>query len=249
MTINKNTANKATTPDDTATPVGKIIKNKVVKLEKQTTFENCPKCNRAYKKQDTLDIHVKTCQGKLQGTDGNGGARPGGGRPKGSENEKTKELKAIKSEMQNRIASKVNTLIAAQLRMAIGTHRLYMRELVNVGQLKRGKAAKGNELKTWKVSRVHDDADFMIYLSLDHDAQGNAKDTDTGIEYFYQVTGEGNHAALANLLDRAFGKPKENVELGEDPDAPLPIHGTGTTSELRKAMIEMVRAQVKGGVK
>ena len=239
MSITKKQPNKASTPETPATPVSEVIAEKKRKLARSLNkVINCSKCNRAFKKLDSLAKHEKSCDGKLRG-----------GRPRGVENQKTKELKAIKSEMQNRIASKVNTLIAAQLRMAIGTHRLYMRELVNVGQLKRGKAAKGNELKTWKVSRVHDDADFMIYLSLDHDAQGNAKDTDTGIEYFYQVTGEGNHAALANLLDRAFGKPKENVELGEDPDAPLPIHGTGTTSELRKAMIEMVRAQVKGGVK
>lgn len=211
--------------------VGDVIAEKKKTIKQ---FINCPKCNRAYKIQSSLDAHMAKCTGVN-----------GAGRPEGSENEKTKELRLVKAEMQNRIAAKANMLIAAQMRMAMGTHRLYMRELVPMGKLKRGNADSGNEQHTYKVSRVVDDADFMIYLSLEHDEHGSAKDESTGVEYFYMLTSEGNHAALANLLDRAFGKPKENIEVGEDPDAPVGRHGTGNTAALREAFVELVKAQVK----
>lgn len=225
-------AKQPSEPKETATSVGEIIAKKKTKTHKLAL--NCPKCNRFYKIPESLAKHVSKCDGKL-----------GGGMPKGHTTEKTRELKLIKAEMMNRIAGKANELIAAQMRMAMGTHRLFMRELVDMGQLKRGNAPKGNERKTWKVSRVLDDAEFMIYLSLEHDEHGNAKDPDTGIEYFYQVSGEGNYAALANLLDRAFGKPKENIEVGEDPDAPIGKHGTGSTTALREAFVDLVKSQIK----
>lgn len=243
----KKTAKQAksrTTPEKPATQAGVIAAAKVEKLKNNSTYQNCPKCNRAYKKADTLAKHVKTCQGKQQGTDGNGGAREGAGRPKGSESEKTKELKAIKQGMQMQIAGKVNELVTAQYRMAVGTGRLFVRrkEEYEVG---RGK----NKTKQERISvhQVLNDDDFMIYLSLKHDEYGRAKDKDTGDEYFYMVAKEGNPVALANMLDRAFGKPKESMDLGNDPDAPLPKHGTGTTAELNKAFMALVKQQIKGG--
>ena len=243
MAITKIAKNKTATPDTPATPVGEIIKSKNDKLVNKPKILNCPKCNRAYKKQDSLDRHLKDCRG---GGGGAGGWQGAGGRPKGSENEKTKELKAIKAAMQMQIAGKVNELVTAQYRMAVGTGRLFVRtkETVEVG---RGKNKEKRE--RIQVRQVLNDDEFMIYLSLTHDQYGRAKDKDNGDEYFYMVAKEGNPVALSNMLDRAFGKPKESMELGEDPDAPIPIHGTGTTTQLRKAMIAMVKQQIKDGGK
>jgi hypothetical protein len=239
MTINKKAANKATTPDDTATPVGEIIKSKKKKLTKsQNSVINCSKCNRAFKSLINVTEHEKKCNGKI-----------GGGMPKGAQTQKTKELRIQKEAMQQMIASRTNELIAAQFRQALGQARLFMRVKVPMGKLRRGHADSGNEQWTFKVTRVTDEADFMIYLSLPHNQYGGAKDKTTGVEYFYMESKGGNYLALSNLLDRAYGKPKENVELGEDPDAPLPKHGTGTTTELRKAMIAMVKQQIKDGGK
>ena len=237
MTIHKKQPDKAITPDDTATPVGSILNAKKKKLNKSVkNVINCPKCRRAFKIQASLDKHLETCNGKL-----------GGGRPLGAESQKTKELKLQKEAMINIIASRTNELLAAQFRMALGQGVLMMREKVPMGELKRGKASRGNEKWTFKVSKVRDEAEFMIYLSLPHDTNGRAKDKDTGIEYFYMESKGGNYMELTNLLDRAYGKPKESLELGEDPDAPLPVHGTGTTTELRKALVSMVKKQIKDG--
>jgi hypothetical protein len=243
MTINKKAANKATNPDNTATPVGEIIKSKIGKSVKKPKILNCPKCNRAYKKQDSLDVHIRGCKG---GKGGAGGWQGAGGRPKGSENEKTKELKAIKAGMQMRIAGKVNQLLTAQFRMAVGTGRLYVR---HVEKVQRGRGKNKWMDERIDVRKVEHDDDFIAYLNLSHDEYGRATDPDTGDQYYYMPAKEGNPIALANMLDRAFGKPKESMEVGEDPDAPLPKHGTGTTTELRKAMIAMVKQQIKDGGK
>jgi len=243
MTTHKKQPDKAITPVDTAIPVGKVIKAKAEKL-KNNQILNCPKCNRAYKKQDSLDAHTKGCTG---GKGNNGGAREGSGRKPGVVSPEKQKLKLQKELMIATIAARTNELLASQFRMALGQTQLFMREKVPMGELKRGQAPRGNEKWTFKVSKVHDEADFMIYLSLPHDARGHAKDKSTGVEYFYMQSKGGNYLALTNLLDRAYGKPKENIELGEDPEAPLPVHGTGTTTELRKALVSMVKQQIKDG--
>lgn len=241
MTIKKTTAKEASTPETSATPIAEIIKNKNGKSVNKPKILNCPKCNRAYKKQDSLDKHINQCDGRGGGA---GGWQGKGGRPKGSENEKTKELKAIKSQVQMQIAGKANQLVAAQFRMAVGTGRLFVRREV-ITEV--GKGDKAKQVKRIEVKQVLDDSDFYIYLGLEHDENGRATDKDTGDEYYYMVAREGNPVALANMLDRAFGKPKESMDLGNDPDAPLPTHGTGTTTELRKAFVALVKQQIKDG--
>jgi uncharacterized C2H2 Zn-finger protein len=244
MSITKKTVDEGSVSDTPATPVGAIADAKIDKLKNDSKYKNCKRCNRAFKKAETLAKHVETCQGKLQGTDGNGGAREGAGRPAGSESAKTKELKAQKAAMQALIASKTNQLLTAQFRMAMGTGRLYVR---HVEQVERGRGKNKFMDERIDVRPVLDDDEFMIYLSLSHDEYGRATDPATDDEYYYMPAKEGNYLALSNLLDRAYGKPKENVELGEDPDAPLPVHGTGTTTALRTALIAMVKQQIKEG--
>ena len=246
MTKTSKQAKSQTTPDTSATQAGDIASAKVEKLKKQSGFINCPKCNRAFKIQASLDKHVATCESGKQPGAGFGGAREGAGRKPGGENEKTKELKAIKQGMQMQIAGKVNQLVAAQFRMAVGTGRLYMR---HVEQVERGRGKNKFMDERIDVRRVEHDDDFMTYLSLSHDEYGRATDPETGDEYYYMPAKEGNPMALANMLDRAFGKPKESMDLGNDPDAPLPKHGTGTTAELNKAFMALIKQQIKEGKK
>lgn len=236
----KKQARQPKDPDAPAEKAGDIAKRKTDKLKKDSVPTiNCSKCNRAFKKKDSLEKHEADCTG---GNGINGGARPGAGRKPGSENEKTKELKAIKAGMQMQIAGKVNQLIAHQFRMAMGTSRLYMRY---EEEYEIGKGKNKTKQKRYQVLPVTNEADFMLYLSLSHDEHGRAKDKDTNTEYFYMTDNKGNPMALANLLDRAFGKPKESMEVSDDPDAPMGKAGTGTTSEIRKLVLATIRQQVK----
>jgi len=232
MTISKLTKNKASTPDTSATPVGDIIKakpKKTVKVENKQ-FLNCKKCNRAFTKTDSLATHEATCKG---GKGTNGGARPGGGRKPGKISDDKLTLKLQKEALQKRIAAHADQLFNAQFNLAVGQTLLF----VKITE----RDSKGKPLRTYH-ERVESQETIKEYLD-DEEAMNDDE------HYYYITTRPANNQALTSLLDRAFGKPKENIELGEDPDAPMPIHGTGTTTELRKAMIAMVKQQIKEGKK
>lgn len=224
MTIKKTTANKANTPDEPATPIKDIIKakqkNKTTKTQKN--WLNCPKCNKAYRKPDALAKHLDSCDGKHKG-----------GRVEGKLSEPKMILKLQKEALQKRIAAHADQLFNAQFNLAVGQTMLFV-------QIKE-RDSKGKVIRTYH-ERVESQETIKEYL----DDENQLNDDE---HYYYITTRPANNQALTSLLDRAFGKPKENIELGEDPDAPLPKHGTGTTTELRKAMIAMVKQQIKDGGK
>ena len=230
MTIKK-TSNKSTaTPDTPATPIADIIKAKpakVIEKKKNNQKLNCSKCNRAFKKTDSLAAHEATCKGKP----GAGGAREGSGRKPGKVSEEKMILRIQKELLQKRIASHADQLFNAQFNLAVGQTMLFVKVTERDG--------KGKPLRTYH-ERVESQETIKEYLD-DEEAMNDDE------HYYYITTRPANNQALTSLLDRAFGKPKENIELGEDPDAPLPKHGTGTTTELRKAMIMMVKQQIKDG--
>lgn len=208
----------------------KSKKRKNAKTQKK--WKNCPKCNKAYKNQDSLDNHVKECNGEHKG-----------GMPKSPITEDKRLIAEQKIAMQRAIASHTNELVSAQLNMARGYSKLYMRtEYTEEIEKKNGKTEKR---KRYEVNEVTSDTDYRIYLSLPHDKNGHAKSKELGVEFYYASFSGGDHRALANLLDRAFGKPKESVELGEDPDAPLPKGGTGSTTELAKAFRDFLMEKTK----
>ena len=220
MTKDKPVANEANTPDESMTPIKDVIK---AKLKHKTTkpqkvWLNCTSCNKAYRDPVKLEKHEQTCDGKHPG-----------GMPKGRVNERTKTLNEQKKALQERIAAHADQLFNAQFNLAVGQTMLFV-------QIKE-RDSKGKVIRVYH-ERVESQETIKEYLDDE-----NAINDDE--HYYYITTKPANNQALTNLLDRAFGKPKENIELGEDPDAPLPVHGTGTTTELRKAMIAMVKQQLK----
>ncbi len=219
MTTKKTTATEA---DVTATPIAEVIKSKpATKTNKaEKNWLNCPKCNKAYRDPVKLAKHEPNCDGKSIG-----------GRKPGVMSEKKLTLKLQKEALQKRIAAHADQLFNAQFNLAVGQTMLFV-------QIKE-RDSKGKVIRVYH-ERVESQETIKDYLD-DEEAMNDHE------HYYYITTRPANNQALTSLLDRAFGKPKENIELGEDPDAPLPVHGTGTTTELRKAMIAMVKQQIKDG--
>ena len=214
---------KATQPSEPQKPmdsVGKILADKTKKPK--NNWLNCPKCNKAYRKPEALSEHVKNCNGKVKA-----------GRKAGVVSEHKIVLNEQKKLMQERIAKNVDKLLNAQMNLALGQTMLY----VKVTE----RDSKGKVLRVYH-ERVESEYAIKDYLD-DPDALNDDE------HYYYITTRPANNMALSNLLDRAFGKPKENVELSEDPDAPVGKHGTGTTTALREAFVELVKSQIKSNSK
>lgn len=213
---------KAKQPNESEKPtpsVGDVLAKKKIK---NNSFLHCPKCNRAYKLKDKLATHIETCKGKSTA-----------GRKPGVVSEQKLILNEAKKKLQERIAKHADQLFNAQFNLAIGQTMLF----VKVTE----RDSKGKPLCSY-IERVENPETIKEYLDDE-----NALNDD---EHFYYITTRpANNQALANLLDRAFGKPKENVELSEDPDAPVGTHGTGSTTALREAFVELVKSQIKKGGK
>lgn len=227
----KTTGKQPVKPAQKPTPIGKVIKDKQATDKPKKDWLNCSKCNKAYRTKELWQKHEADCDGNYKG-----------GMPKGYITDDKRLIIEKKKKMQQLIAGKASMLVAAQIAQAVGQPQLWVRKREKI-KVANGKG-KTTEKEAWVAIRVTTEEDYHTYLLLDHDANGNAKDEALGVEYYYQQ-GTGNNQALANLLDRAFGKPKESLELGEDPDAPLPKGGTGTTNELRDAFVALIKDQTK----
>lgn len=126
-----------------------------------------------------------------------GGAREGAGRPKGSENEETKQRRAAEAEFKERVAKNVNKLFNSQLDLAVGEKFLYVTITHNKGQK--------NERR--ETEMVTDPETIKAYLDGEYD-----NDPDSN-EYYFISTKAANNMAIDSLLNRAFGTPQKNVDL------------------------------------
>jgi flagellar biosynthesis chaperone FliJ len=216
------TKTEAEQPDMDKNPpkhIGEVIADKNKKTK--NNWLNCLKCNKAYKKPDSLTKHLKTCTGKVAT-----------GRKAGVVSESKMVLNEQKKALQERIAKHADQLFNAQFNLAIGQTMLFVQT--------KERDSKGKLLRSY-VERVESQETIKEYLEDE-----NALNDDE--HYYYITTRPANNQAIANLLDRAFGKPKENIELGEDPDAPLtPIEG-GTAAlrqQVRAVLLEATKAPTK----
>lgn len=128
----------------------------------------------------------------------NGGVRPGAGRPKGSMNEATKVRMAAKIEFQRRVARHADELFHSQFDLAKGEKYLMVKRV----------EGEGNKRKTW-VEVVTDVQTIKDYLEDD----GATLNRDAGEEYYYMTTKAANNLALDSLLNRAFGKAEESLDI------------------------------------
>ena len=123
---------------------------------------------------------------------GHGGARPGGGRPRGKKMLKTLQAEQAREHVRQRVIARLDPMLDAQFDNAEGLKHLMMRDP-----------------KTGKFERI----------------TGDAKQIDKALKTKNAVwiyTKDPNITAFSDLLNRAFGKPTEQIQLS-GADGPLVI--------------------------
>lgn len=124
------------------------------------------------------------------------------GRPKGAASQRTLERMAAKRQFINRVIKSTDELFNAQLDKAVGQTFLFVKIT--------DRDSKG------KVRRVYHEmvtSPTIIIEYLDGELEGGDSISDED-HYYYISTKPADNLAIANMLDRAYGKPTEKVELG-----------------------------------
>jgi len=150
-----------------------------------------------------------------------GGYREGGGRPKGSIANHTREAQAKMKRIVERVNEATDVLVSAQLSLAKGLNFLYRVE----------KDEKG---KMSKPILVDTQAEIEAYLKGDYDTDEN---------YYYISAERPDNKAIDSLLNRVHGTPKQSVELTGDPDKPLEINNSTDISVIAERVAEELRQQ------
>lgn len=137
------------------------------------------------------------------------GEHPGVGRPKGSMNKSTRERMIAKRRFVNRVIRSSDKLFNAQLDKAIGEKYLMVKitERTPRGAVRR------------EYHEIVDDPKVILeYLDGELDNGTPIGDAD---HWYYMTTKPADNLAIANMLDRAYGKPTEKVELGGTDESDL----------------------------
>jgi hypothetical protein len=126
-----------------------------------------------------------------------GGKREGAGRPEGSVNETTKLKLEAERELKDRIIGNTQRLLDKQFSLAEGCQYLFV---IHTEYDKKGKTHKSKpELVT---------NPDIIQRFLDGEFEGSSDD-----EYYFMTTERPDGRALDSLLDRAFGKATQSMDL------------------------------------
>lgn len=132
---------------------------------------------------------------------GPGGKRPGAGRKKGKKNQKTLEKEKILEEVKQRIMRRAQNILDAQMSIAQGQQFLYRIDTTIKD--------KGVRTKS-KPILVTDPEEISEYLDGEY---GDGENVNTETEYYFITTKEPNNMAIDSMMNRAFGKPQENVDI------------------------------------
>lgn len=140
--------------------------------------------------------------------------RANNGRKAGSMNKATAEMKVARKAFNERVYKNTDKLFNSQLDLAVGEK--YLMVITTVG-----KGAKARRETT-----IVDNPD-TIRRYLD----GEIEDSED--EYYFMTTKPANNPAIDSMLNRAYGKPKESVDLTSKGErltaAPLIISDIGET--------------------
>lgn len=124
-----------------------------------------------------------------------GGRRPGAGRPKGRFDGDTQAKNAALKEFRRRVATHADALFNAQYRLAVGVTYVYKIELTANNKENHVLVTDPDEIKRY----------------LDGNVEG----------VYYISTEKPDNKAADSLLDRAFGRPQQSIDLSSDPERPI----------------------------
>jgi len=124
-----------------------------------------------------------------------GGKRKNAGRKLGKQNKATKEKLATLKEFKERVRKNANRLFNSQMSLAEGCSFLFCIKTIK----------KGNTSKRI-TKKVSDPKIIKAYLD---DELDNKKD-----EYYFISTEKPDNRAIDSMLDRAFGRATQSMELG-----------------------------------
>lgn len=125
-----------------------------------------------------------------------GGKREGAGRPVGAMNQRTKDKKEAERELKQRIVENSQRILDKQLSLAEGCQYLFV---IRYEEGENGKRRKG------KPELVTDQEIIRDYL--DGKLEGNQD------EYYFMTTERPDSKVLDSLLDRAFGRASQTLDL------------------------------------
>ena len=133
-----------------------------------------------------------------------------GGRPKGSKNPETLEREAVMKAYRERILINAQEIFSLQMQNARGCTYLYKTQCTG-----RGKDRK------CKYMQVTDPEEIENYLNGLYDEVDRGSGVDEG---YYQITvDKPDNKSLDSMLDRAFGKAPQSLDLTSKGESMQPL--------------------------
>ena len=124
-----------------------------------------------------------------------GGKRPGAGMPLGMKTKKVREKIEAETYFKERVINSIEGLVNSQMNLAKGVQFLY--------KIHHEKDKNGVEHNS-KPELVTSQVEIENYLADDYDEDCN---------YYFITTEKPDNKALDSLVDRVFGKAKQNISV------------------------------------
>jgi len=126
-----------------------------------------------------------------------GGARIGAGRPEHGKNSSTIAKEEAERQFKERVAKNVDRLFNSQLDLALGEKYLMVI------------TTSGTGTKQRRETTVVTDPETIKQFLDDESTLNSESDT----EYYYMSTKPANNQALEGMMNRAFGRAKESLDV------------------------------------
>lgn len=134
-----------------------------------------------------------------------------GGRPKGILNKKTIEEKIAYEELRQKVLRSLNNILNSQLLIAQGETYIY-------------KIVEDKDSKGKVIAKYHQLVDDPYEIASALNALENGIQNGSNGTFYYATTKRPDNKAIDSLVDRVFGKARQNIGLdGGEKDKPINI--------------------------